>query len=160
MFFLKQIVFPVIIVSIVFMSCDNTQKTIHVEGETFLGVIFTSNFSYTYPDGETLVALDYVTGEPKGIWTPSYNDILQLEQKLDIINKDSLRFKNLDSYSRQYIGFIDEIGGRNIWINLLALKDIEEVIDRLPIITHDTDSSVFTINYNLQDSSFFDLRFY
>lgn len=158
--FLKKKRFYFIILLLLIASCNSNQNIIQIEGEAFSGVIFKKNFSHTYSDGETLKAIDFIAGNPKETWTPEYDDIMMLERNLAILNKDTLRFKNLENYKRQYIGFIDDMNHKNISIRLLNMDNIEDTLYILPIITNDTDSSVFSISYSLIDSSFSDLRFY
>ncbi len=155
---MKTKIFLLLIISIVYCKEQNTTEI--VAGEEYKGIIFTDSFSITYPDGEAVSASYFVPTETRGLWTPSTYEISLLEQDLKSYNQNELKFKNLSDYYRQYIGYLGSSEEKIIWVNLVNIDGLEAELTKLPLIVQDADSSAFSLNYNIESSDFFDLRFY
>lgn len=145
----------------VFIQCGEQKEKIIVEENTYEGIVFTEYYTITFPDGEEVRAVYFIPNDVEKEWTPNIENIRFLENQLAIYNQRELGFPNLRPYFRQYVGYIDSLGGKNIWINLIALKEIEdEKLKKMPLLISDADSSVFSLNFSVSDSTFFDLRFW
>ncbi len=141
-------------------GCEQSSQTLFIEKEEYKGILFKKDFSVTFTDGEAERAVHFVPGSFSEGWDPTFEDIEITEQNLFVYNKDSLGFDNLNNYFRQYIGYKDTLGENIIWINLVSIKNIRDELLSMPLIIQDADSLVFTINYRISDSTFFDFRFY
>lgn len=145
---------------LILMQCQKKDQKVLVNEDSFEGVLFTEEFEYTYPDGFVAKSGYYVTGSFMDFWTPELEDIYTLEENFIVYNDTSLNFTELRKYFRQYVGYINISGEQTIWVNFVALDDLRDQLLELPLGIQDADTLVFSINYNVQDSSFYDLRFY
>lgn len=155
----RYVLYTLVLCSSLFTQCQKTGRTVLIEGLDYKGVFFKKDFSVTYPDGETEKAVYYVPGPFTEGWDPSLEDIHVAENNLKVYNTDSVGLKNLDLYFRQYIGYRDTLEENIIWINLVAIKNLEDELLKMPLLIDGGDSLVFSLSYRVSDSSFFNRRF-
>lgn len=133
-----------------------SEQTTFVNGGQFKGVIFSADYE--------LPIFDHAD---KSRFTPTVDEVMkfekELERRIKEINKNRpnqgrhygpIIDKNLDKYSRQYAGFINDKGERVIHAGLNWKRNDEEWKTDF-ILVFDGGSYHWTIRYNLDKDEFF-----
>ncbi|MEI3796510.1 MULTISPECIES: hypothetical protein [unclassified Chitinophaga] len=132
-----------------------------VSGQTVKGYIF--------PEKQAVPS--YIYEEAKGRFTPTRQEIVQVEaiitRELKKMN-DSLGvqfrdigtiYHHLDAYLRQYVGFIDPLGNKVIWVNFVrAERRHEERLEKFAIEVSDGGANYWNVKVDLTENNTFGLR--
>ena len=154
---MKQIVLLILFTSLV--SCSSEQ-TVVIEQSGIEGVIFTESFQTIYTDGEVVNAGYFVPEKVKDVWTVNEKDVINVENEIKAKFTTPFQKSELRKYFRQYIGYVDTLGKQNIWITFTNLPSLKNDLLEMPLVVQDADSFYFNVHYSIEDSTFFDLRFY
>lgn len=148
-----------IFIFVLLTSCSGDPK-IPVQINDVNGLIFSENYKFEYDDEEIVNPGYFIPHGVAGIWTPTFEDINDLENKIGQSKVIPFSYPALKIYFRQYIGFVDSAGEKNIHTIFSNLENVEEILKEMPLMASDGDSLYFTVDYNLNDSTFYDFRFY
>lgn len=124
---------------------------------------------YIFPEKQ---AVDkYIYEEANARFTPTRQEIKQAEviiaRELKRMN-DSLGvqvrdigtiYHNLDAYLRQYVGFIDPLGNKVIWVNFVKAESrYEERLEKFVIEVSDGGANYWNVKVDLTENNIFGLR--
>ncbi len=147
------------IIFVLLTSCSGNPK-IPVQVNDVSGLIFSETYRFQYEDGEIVNPGYFIPHEVAGIWTPTFEDINALVNEIGQSKVIPFSYPALKNYFRQYIGFVDSVGEKNIHTIFSNLENVGEILEEMPLLASDGDSLYFTVDYNLNDSTFYDFRFY
>jgi hypothetical protein len=149
-----------VIAIFLFMNNVYSQEAIHVKGRCYEGYIFSKEHSiWGFPPKENR-------------YTPTPENIAQAEKILkDSINTDYVRSnqkayrktpinsRTLNSYMRQYVGYLTDDNEIVIWVNLFKRKNIGNQDPALDIISVLGGGYYFwSIRVNITTKELFDMR--
>lgn len=87
-------------------------------------------------------------------------ELKKLDDSLGIQARDiGTIYHNLDTYLRQYVGFIDPQGNKVVWVNFVkAQKRFEEELEKFVIDVSDGGTNYWNVKVSLSESNLLGLR--
>jgi hypothetical protein len=131
--------------------------SVYVKGKGYSGYIFNKEHS-------VMVSIK----NQQGRFTPTFEEVERAEKllksRLPELNKDKISQgekcgnieKELESYTRQYVGFINQKGNKIIWVNMLM--HLRSVPSKHIIIVDDGGSNYWNVKIDITSRDVYDLE--